>query len=601
MEQVFMQLVRMSVYAGLLVIAVLVLRLALKKAPRWMVCLLWVLVAVRLVLPVSIPSRVSLMPAAETVERAVRTIPAIPQTAEPTIPAEPDADAQEAPKAVNYAAVLSRVWLAGMAGMLLWAAWSDLRLRRRLRTAILQGGNIWLSDAVATPFVLGIFRARIYLPVGLDPRQAVYVLAHEHAHIQRRDHWWKPLGWLLLSVYWFQPLLWVAYVCFCRDLELACDERVARSLDREGLADYSQALLDCSHPRAGTLVCPVAFGEAGVRQRVRSILRYKKPARWVVLIAAIAVIAAAVLLLTNRPGEDFQSYFDRYQRAVLAGDREGAAELRWFENDTKRQMYLDGFQQPESFAVTDKTRINDDLWVFVCEEKLPELPESVLYQFVGRDGGRLWIYANVNQIPEALTAGLNRSLYDYHEDENVMFADEDEQLKALMEADERALIAAFPETDGADAELVIARLAEYYRADPEGVTRLIDENALSEEQKSLLLRGIQAELEAADEIVSVGGTVTASCKVMPDGRARAPMLLQPEHSTLRVTVAKSPAPPEVVRLYDASSGEVTSFAEIAKIGDTAVFRNLAGESYVVEIVLPEGTPEGETVSLQISE
>ena len=299
MEQVFLQLARMSLAAGWLVLAVLALRLLLKKAPRWAICLLWALVAVRLVCPVTISSRVSLVPRAESV---VQTLPqlALPEEIEAAEPAEA-VPADAAPQ-ISAVAVASRVWLAGTVGMLLWAVVSDLRLRRRLRVSIPHGEGVRLCDGIDSPFVLGILRPTIYLPSGIDPAQAVYVLAHENAHIARRDHWWKPLGWLLLSVYWFQPLLWAAYVLFCRDLELACDERVAAELDRAGLAAYSEALLRCSRSRRGAaLVCPVSFGEVAVRQRVRTILRYKKPALRAVLSAVAVVLAVAALFLTERP------------------------------------------------------------------------------------------------------------------------------------------------------------------------------------------------------------------------------------------------------------------------------------------------------------
>ncbi|MBQ6404031.1 MAG: M56 family metallopeptidase, partial [Oscillospiraceae bacterium] len=160
--------------------------------------------------------------------------------------------------------------------------------------------NVRICDEIDTPFVLGTLCPKIYLPSALDEDQAVYVLAHERAHIARGDHWWKPLGWLLLSVYWFHPVLWISYILFCRDLELACDERVAASLDRDGLAAYSEALLKCS-VRRGALASPVAFGETGVKTRVRAILRYRKPALRVVLSAMLCVVVVGALFLTDRP------------------------------------------------------------------------------------------------------------------------------------------------------------------------------------------------------------------------------------------------------------------------------------------------------------
>ena len=495
MQQMFSTLARMSISAGLLVLVVLALRALLRRAPRRVICLLWALVALRLICPIQIEWRASLMPPTETVMQTVREMPQIFLPAQDA-PTDVEANPEPTGSAPDLSNVLSRIWFAGMIGMLAWAVWSDLRLRQRLCAAIRIRDNIWLCDEIDTPFVLGIFAPRIYLPSALDAAQTSSILAHERAHIARGDHWWKPLGWLFLSVYWFQPMLWLGYVLFCRDLELACDERAVRGLDREGLAAYSEALLRCSVPRHTALTFPVAFGEVGVKTRVKAVLTYKKPTFWLAALTVLALIVAAVFFLTSRPAEEsFVDYFEQYRANVLDGDAQAASALRWFENQTKRQMYLDNFQTPEAFTVSEQTQINDDLWVFSCEEQLPELPSGLIYQFVGRSGGRLWVYGNVNQIPEAISAGLDRSLYDYHEDENVMNADEDEQLKALEQADAKALIEAFPNTDGAYAELVVARLAEYYRADPEGVEKLIDENTLTEQQKNALLTGIDLALQ----------------------------------------------------------------------------------------------------------
>ena len=276
--QVFAKLLHMSFAAAWLALAVAALRPLLRKAPRRVILLLWALVAVRLVCPVSIESPVSLVPRPETVVQA-----AAAESAAPAVRFHPE-----------------RLWLAGTGAMLLWGLWGDIRLRRRVRVSIPQGENVRICDEIDTPFVLGIVRPKIYLPSELDDSQAVYVLAHERAHIARRDHWWKPLGWVLLSVYWFHPLLWLAYILFCRDLELACDERVASGLDREGLAAYSDALLRCS-VRRGALASPVAFGETGVKTRVRAILRYRKPALRVVLSALLCVVVVGALFLTDRP------------------------------------------------------------------------------------------------------------------------------------------------------------------------------------------------------------------------------------------------------------------------------------------------------------
>ena len=285
LEGVFHKLLYMSFSAMWLAVAVLALRVLLRRAPRRMILLLWALVAVRLVCPVSVESRISVVPRPETVAQSVE------------LPAE-----AAAPAADFHA---ERLWLVGASAMLLWGVWGDIHLRRRVRISLPQGDNVRLCDEIDTPFVLGTLRPRIYLPSSLEEEQAGYVLAHERAHIARGDHWWKPLGWVLLSVYWFHPVMWISYILFCRDLELACDERVAASLDRDGLAAYSEALLKCS-VRRGALASPVAFGETGVKTRVRAILRYRKPALRVVLSAMLCVVVVGALFLTDRPAVAMQ-------------------------------------------------------------------------------------------------------------------------------------------------------------------------------------------------------------------------------------------------------------------------------------------------------
>ena len=309
MEQLFLQLARMGLYASALVLVVITLRALLKNAPKRLICLLWALVAFRLVCPVQIQWRASLMPPPETVVQTVREMPSLvlPAQEAPAVSLEQPENAVPAEPtlaAPDLAAVLSRVWLAGVIIMLLWAGVSDLRLRRRLRASVRLQNGVWLNDEIDTPFVLGLFAPRIYLPYGWDDEQNVYILAHERAHIVRGDNWWKLCGWLLLSAYWFHPLLWLAYVLLCRDLELACDEHAVRGLDREGRAAYSQALLDCSSPRRTAFTFPVAFGEIGVKPRVKAVLYRKEPAFWLVLAAILALIAAAIFFLTDRPAAE---------------------------------------------------------------------------------------------------------------------------------------------------------------------------------------------------------------------------------------------------------------------------------------------------------
>ena len=281
MNEVFVKLANMSVAAGSLNNSLLVLRLLLKKAPRWITCLLWVLVAVRLVCPVSLQSPVSAYqvatPAAVqdsggvTYFQYVHTSgdkPSIQWDMADLRPAgittvQQDTAADTSHTVTRYMSPYVMIWLAVGGALLLYGLVSTLRLRYRVREGMRLRENIWLCDAVTSPFLLGILRPRIYLPSGMDERQMDYVLAHEHAHLRRGDHIWKPLGYLLLAVHWFNPLVWVAYWLFCRDIETACDERVVRSMGVEDKKAYSMALLTCSQGRRMVLAGPVAFGEVG--------------------------------------------------------------------------------------------------------------------------------------------------------------------------------------------------------------------------------------------------------------------------------------------------------------------------------------------------
>ena len=310
MSGIFLKLLNLSISASWLVLTVLALRMVLRRAPKWVNVLLWGMVALRLVLPFSIESALSLIPSAETVSpEVVRFDPA------PTItsgvefidnavnPSLSESFAAAPLASVNplyvWTYLAGWVWLIGLAAMLAYALVSYLRLRRRVSASIPLRENIYVCDEVPSPFILGIVRPRIYLPSALDEAQRGSVLSHERAHLARRDHWWKPLGFALLAVYWFNPLLWLAYTLLCRDIELACDERVLRGMDAGQVKAYSSALLACSVPRRMIAACPLAFGEVGVGARVKNALRYKKPAFWVVAASVIVCIVVAVCFLTN--------------------------------------------------------------------------------------------------------------------------------------------------------------------------------------------------------------------------------------------------------------------------------------------------------------
>lgn len=312
MAAVFLKLLNLSISASWLVLAVLVLRLVSKRSPKWMNVLLWGIVALRLMLPFSIESALSLIPSAETVSPAVVQFdpaPTITSGVEfidnAVNPSLSESFAAAPLASVNplyvWTYLAGWVWLIGLGVMLLYALASYLRLRRRVSVSLPIQDNIYLCDAISSPFILGVVKPCIYLPSTLDEVQQQNVLAHERAHLARRDHWWKPLGFALLAVYWFNPVLWLAYALLCRDIELACDERVIRTMDESAIKTYSTVLLACSMPRKAVITCPLAFGEVGVKERVKNALHYKKPAFWVVAASVAVCVVVAVCFLTNPP------------------------------------------------------------------------------------------------------------------------------------------------------------------------------------------------------------------------------------------------------------------------------------------------------------
>ena len=365
------RLLNMSAAAGALVCVVMLLRALLKAAPKWTRCILWAIVAVQLLCPFTLRSPLSvysLLPRSDAVTgdqvevfRAgggsekpllVLDTPQIAGYAPGAPAASPSPDgsvtaaAQASPSV--YLPAAGAVWLCGLAAMLLYALVSYLALRRSVRASVPLEGNVFLCDGIRTPFILGVLRPRIYLPSALSDAQRSAVLSHETAHLRRRDHWWKLLGWLLLAVHWFNPLIWIAYVLFCRDVELACDEKAVRDMGSAARADYSQALLDCSAPRAAVRACPLAFGEVGIKERIKAVLNYKKPAFWLVLLAVAVCVVVAVCFLTRpRP---IRAPDDRVPTVTPTPEPTGAPDLpmhKGIDAERARVYLLDDAWYPE--------------------------------------------------------------------------------------------------------------------------------------------------------------------------------------------------------------------------------------------------------------
>lgn len=333
MEAIFLKVINMSISAVWLILAVMVVRLALKKAPKTISVVLWGMVALRLLFPFSIESMLSLIPSNETVpvDIAITNTPAIDSGVEVIDQAvnpillnsfAPPADTVTSINPLQLWLLAGAiVWLAGIAAMMIYAVVSYTVLYVRVRASVKTDGNVFVCDDISGPFILGVIRPRIYVPSNLSGDRLEYVLAHERAHLKRLDHLWKPLGFLILAVHWFNPLVWVAYVLLCRDIEFACDERVIGKMGEEDIRSYSETLLECSVSRKMITACPIAFGEVGVKQRIKSVLNYKKPMFWVILAGVIVCVITAVFFLTSPPEEidvpagesgvsDGQSWFD---------------------------------------------------------------------------------------------------------------------------------------------------------------------------------------------------------------------------------------------------------------------------------------------------
>ena len=335
MESIFLKILNMSISASWLILVILLLRLIFRRLPKWIMVLLWGIVALRLLLPVSLESNLSLIPNTETIwvtedgsDTVVQTgIDPLDRVVAPEswqiTHSEQSVDIQEPDKVLTDAGhsevqvteqhssrqvfyILGVIWAVGILALLLYAIISYLRIRRKVKESIpfdsakdWNASRIRICDRISTPFILGVFRPVIYLPSGLSEEDTELVIAHEMAHLRRRDHLWKPLGFIFLMVYWFNPLVWAAYILLCRDIEMACDEKVIASLEEADKKAYANALVTCATKQREITVCPLAFGEVGVKERVKGILNYKRPAFWVLILSVVACVVIAVCFLTN--------------------------------------------------------------------------------------------------------------------------------------------------------------------------------------------------------------------------------------------------------------------------------------------------------------
>lgn len=320
MANFFLEIANMSITASYLIVAVIVLRLVLTKAPKWIRGILWGLVGIRLVVPFSFESMFSLLPGkspifTENVQGGTTgtdvgvssmldfstSAGAAPQSTDVVGTLAPMEEAVQT-ASILWTDILAVVWLVGMIVMFAYCIVSYIRLKRRMADAVIYRGGkyaIYQSKKVASPFVLGFFSPQIFLPFEIDATDMECVIAHEKAHITRKDHWIKPIAFMILSFYWFNPLVWVAYILLCRDIELACDEKVIKEMGEGHKKAYSEALLKCSMPGRMISACPLAFGEVGVKKRIVNVLNYKKPAFWIILVSLLLCVVVAVCFMTK--------------------------------------------------------------------------------------------------------------------------------------------------------------------------------------------------------------------------------------------------------------------------------------------------------------
>ncbi len=353
MEAIFIKFLNMSITASFIAIAVIMLRLLLKKSPKWAMGVLWGFVAIRLVFPFSLVSVFSLIPFTEPISQNSFTaenpiisniLPSLVQGASPNV-SETTPSNTLVSTSLNITLIASVIWLIGILCMLSYALISFIRINKRVKEAAFLKDNIWICDSVSTPFILGLFRPRIFLPSAMNEIDMHYVISHEKAHLKRKDYLWKPLGFLLLSIYWFNPVLWISYILLCNDIELACDEKVIKELGTEIKRPYANALINFSVPRKMISACPVAFSETGIKERVKGVLNYKKPAFWISVLAVLACVITAVCLLTNPINKETKIkgkvyLINKYYYSEVIGAERANKEQKEFRYVVDDEFYL---------------------------------------------------------------------------------------------------------------------------------------------------------------------------------------------------------------------------------------------------------------------
>ena len=297
MGTVFLQFLNMSITASFLIIAVILLRIIFKNMPKWIRCLMWGMVGIRLAVPFSFESVFSVIPNAQSYDNSSVSSTAYVATDVSAYSQNVSNEVVNSP--FNLLSVISILWIVGIVIMLGYMLGSYIRVHLLVRESVKVKENIWMCDHINSPFVLGVFNPKIYLISDMNKKEIDYVVAHERAHLKRQDNIWKPLGFVLLCIYWFNPLCWFAYHLFNKDVELACDEKVIKDLGKKSKKAYSNALLSCSAESKLISACPLAFGENNVKQRIKNVLSYKNPKIYVVVSALAVCAVVGVMFMTN--------------------------------------------------------------------------------------------------------------------------------------------------------------------------------------------------------------------------------------------------------------------------------------------------------------
>ena len=418
MGDIFLKLLNMSITAGWSIVAVSCIRLLFRKIPKWVNCLLWAVAAIRLICPFSIESRFSMLPSAEPIKSSTvvegevqNFIPSIDSrltivenTINPVLTetfAYKESDSAAPLQVVTHAAGL--VWCGGMILLIICAMSSTVKLHKLVREAVCVRDNIYICDVVKSPFILGLVRPRVYLSSAISEREMDYILAHESAHLKRKDNWWKALGYLLLCVYWFNPLCWMAYSLFCKDIELACDEKAARDMTFHEKKEYSKVLLSCARQRSLIMACPLAFGEVGVKERVKSVLNYQKPTLWIMVAAAAVLVILAVCFLTN-PIKEYQT-----EKAIPEGSTD---PVYYSDEEISSKGNTDPFYAGEGVEDTETALLpveNDSIQDIVLYEQ-PEagrvcikvqpsmVSEYAYYYYIPTGKDQEWLSAQVEAL-----------------------------------------------------------------------------------------------------------------------------------------------------------------------------------------------------------